>query len=133
MASSDNGYNPLLWDCKKDGCFNKQCRPKIEVFCDCFPGKINFGDLDGIVEINGKALILEWKGFTENIPTGQKIMYQRITLTKIVTVIVIIGNPVTMECEKYCLFFKGKQFIWVNADLLEIKERIKDWGKWARG
>jgi len=55
---SANGYNPLRWDCQKRGCFNLKRRPKIEIFAECFPGRINFGDVDGIVEINGNALLL---------------------------------------------------------------------------
>ena len=56
-----NGYNPLRWDCLRRGCFNLKRRPKIEVFADCFPGRINFGDVDGIVEISGNALLLDGK------------------------------------------------------------------------
>ena len=47
------GYNPMRWDCEKSGCFNVKCRPKIEVFAECFPGRINFGDMDGRVELGG--------------------------------------------------------------------------------
>jgi hypothetical protein len=74
-----DGYNPLRWDCEKQGCFNKKCRPKIEIFADCFPRRINFGDVDGLVEINGKGLLLEWKSVLKDIPTGQKIAYQKLT------------------------------------------------------
>ena len=35
------GYNPMRWDCERDGCFNVLRRPKIEVFADCFPRRIN--------------------------------------------------------------------------------------------
>ena len=45
---AENGYNPLRWDCQKQGCFNKKKRPKIEEFAECLPGKISFGDIDGI-------------------------------------------------------------------------------------
>ena len=34
-----DGYNPLRWDCERQGCFNLKRRPKIEVFADCFPGR----------------------------------------------------------------------------------------------
>ena len=123
----DNGFNPLRWDCEKQGCFNKKCRPKIEVFSDCFPGRINFGDVDGIVEINGKGLLLEWKCFSLNIPTGQKIMYQRLTKSGLLSVIVVFGNAETMEVRKYCWFKKGVQSDWLDANLDEIKIQIKQW------
>ena len=40
-----NGANPLRWDCAKRGCFNEKKRPKIEVFAECFPGRISFGKI----------------------------------------------------------------------------------------
>ena len=127
------GYNPLRWDCEKRGCFNIKRRPKIEIFSDCFPGRINFGDVDGIVEINGFALMLEWKTSAANeLPKGQQIMYERITQTRKVAVIVIIGDAETMECKKYCLFFNGKQNKWAVADINQTKERIKKWAIWAK-
>ena len=56
------GFNPMRWDCDTDGCFNVKRRPKIEMFADCFPRRINFGDVDGLVEIGGRFCLLEWKG-----------------------------------------------------------------------
>jgi hypothetical protein len=47
------GYNPLRLDCAAQGCFNLKRRSNIELFADCFPGRISFGDVDGIVEIGG--------------------------------------------------------------------------------
>ena len=55
------GYNPLRWDCGKSGCFNKILRPRIEEFAGCFPGRISLSDIDGIVEVGGFFLLLEWK------------------------------------------------------------------------
>ena len=133
MALYGKGYNPMRWDCKKQGCFNVKRRPKIEVFSDCFPGRINFGDVDGIVEINGSALMLEWKtSIGGSLPKGQQIMYERITKDGMLTVMLIVGNAETMECEKYSLFFKSKQCGWINANLEEIKSRIKQWVQWAK-
>ena len=131
-GSSGNGYNPLRWDCSKHGCFNEKRRPKIEVFADCFPGRINFGDVDGIVEINGNGLMLEWKTGSGNIPTGQKIMYEKLTATSLITVICVVGNAETMECEKYCLFFSGKQKPFKSCDIESVKKVIIRWVTWAR-
>jgi hypothetical protein len=133
MASSAKGYNPLRWDCEKRGCFNQERRPKIEQFSDCFPGRINFGDVDGIVEINGYALILEWKtSVGDKLPMGQQIMYKNITKPGNITVIVIVGNAKTMDCESYCFFYRGKQSQWVSANLKTIKNKIKNWSNWVK-
>jgi hypothetical protein len=126
-----NGYNPMGWNCQKDGCFNLKKRPKIELFAECFPGKINFGDVDGIVEINGKALMLEWKSNQGRIPVGQKIMYERITKNKILTVLCVIGNAETMECQKYCLFFDGNQTQFKECSLDLVKKIICRWVNFA--
>ncbi len=135
MASFDkpSGYNPMRWDCTKDGCFNQKMRPKIEVFAECFPGKINFGDVDGIVEINSHALMLEWKGHIGVIPTGQRIMYERITKNGFFAVLCIIGNPETMEVKQYQIFWKGKLGPVVVCDLIGLKDKIKNWADYARG
>lgn len=125
------GYNPLRWDCKKRGCFNIKRRPKIEVFADCFPGNINFGDVDGIVEINGKALFLEWKTNLNELPLGQKIMYQRLTETRLLTVFCVVGNAETMEISHYSNFVGGNFHRYKTIDLDGLKERIKLWVDWA--
>jgi len=134
MVLSGKGFNPMRWDCEKQGCFNVKRRPKIEVFHDCFPGRINFGDVDGIVEINGKGLMLEWKTSMKNLsfPLGQRIMYERLTSDYRLTVLSIIGDAETMDCQKYCIFFGGNQGKWIDAGLDEIKTRIKKWVSWAK-
>jgi len=134
LASSDKkaGFNPLRWDCDKYGCFNIKRRPKIEVFSDCFPGRINFGDVDGIVEINGKGLMLEWKSDCKKLPLGQQIMYERLTDTQKITVIVVIGDPETMVCREAFVFFGGKETDRSSVDLEGVKLIMLRWVKWAR-
>lgn len=46
-----DGTNPLRWDCVSRGCFNRLCRPKIELFAACFPGRIAMSDIDATVEV----------------------------------------------------------------------------------
>jgi len=64
---ANNGHNPMRWDCQKQGCFNKKKRPRIEMFAECLPGKIAVGDVDGLVEIKGNFLFLEFKEHS-NLP-----------------------------------------------------------------
>ena len=49
----------MRWDCSASGCFNVKRRPKVEQFADALPGRVSFGDVDGIVEINGWFLMIE--------------------------------------------------------------------------
>ena len=105
----NNGFNPMRWCCKKDGCFNDLRRPKIEVFAVCFPGRINFGDMDGLVEINGYFGMLEWKGKGGVIKLGQRITFERFTRHLGNTVFVVEGDAKTMKVGRYCCFWKGRQ------------------------
>lgn len=127
----NGGRNPLRWNCETDGCFNKKQRPKIEEFHACFPGNISMGDLDGIVEIAGNALMLEWKAFTLDIPMGQSIMYERLTKGGAVTVALVFGNAETMEVQAFAKYFDGVFTTWENSDLNGVKKRFGSWATWA--
>lgn len=122
------GYNPLRWDCTSHGCFNKKKRPKIELFADCFPGAINFSDVDGIVEMGGRGLLLEWKP-SPNISGGQEIMYRKLTETKILSVICVSGNAETMLVDHIARFEDGNWYKWKPATLLDVQIAAL---KWAR-
>lgn len=127
-----NGFNPMRWQCKERGCFNVKQRPKIEIFSDCFPGKINFGDVDAEVEINGHFLQLEWKSYIGDIPVGQRIKYRHYTSRDGFNVIVVCGDAETMEITGYQVWHKGKAMPWVNgANISDLKARIKKWADWA--
>lgn len=132
LALFDNHPDRMRWDCDKNGCFNIKCRPKLEVFSDCFPGKINFGDVDGIIEINGKALMLEWKTRRGPLPTGQAIMYRRITETGLISVLCVVGDAETMECKGYSIYKGGKFFEFKPGDLGQVKKVIRKWVLSAR-
>lgn len=123
----------MRWDCEKQGCFNKLRRPKIEELAECLPGKIAFSDVDGVVEINGYGLFLEWKSFEGNIPIGQRIMYERFTKTGQFTAFVINGDAETMIVESMAIYWKGRFKGWQEADLDALKEHIKRWSQWAQG
>ncbi|MFZ1415661.1 MAG: hypothetical protein WAS73_13945 [Defluviicoccus sp.] len=128
------GYNPLRWDCLRQGCFNLKRRPKIEVFADCFPGRISFGDVDGIVEIGGNALLLEWKSEPRDLPSGQRLLYQRLTWSGPVAVMIVIGDAETMLVDGTSIFDRGIRYPpdgYEPADLACIKRRLAAWCRWA--
>jgi len=130
------GFNPMRYKCEDSGCFNVKMRPKIEMFSDCFPGRISFGDVDAEVEINGRFLQLEWKTHGKNIPTGQAIKYKHYTRQKGWLVIVAVGCAETMKVERSCFFWKGKQSAWQEYDpeigLLEVKRQVEAWAFMAK-
>tara|TARA_R110000822_G_C15093875_1_gene471071 strand:- start:206 stop:628 length:423 start_codon:yes stop_codon:yes gene_type:complete len=120
------------------GCFNKVRRPRIEEFAVCFGGDNNFGDCDGMVEKKGRLCMLEWKGPGGSLAGGQIIAFEHLTLTPEGKangniVFVVEGDPRTMEIQRYCIFWGGRQHNWVTAAFNELRARIKAWDTWASG
>lgn len=128
----DNGFNPMRYSCEKSGCFNKKKRPKIEIFSNLFPGKISFGDVDAIVEINGKALILEWKEPGCKIGTGQRIMWCRMTRSNLISVLVVEGNAETMDVSAVGFFSGGIYTEPTESNLENLKQIISKWVNFAK-
>ncbi len=126
------GFNPMRWDCDRDGCFNKKRRPKIEVFADCFPRRINFGDVDGLVELCGAFCLLEWKGAGGSVGRGQELSYIAFTRSPGNIVFVVEGDAETMIVRRYCIFWKGKKQGWITASLEDVKIRIRGWGEYVQ-
>ena len=126
-----SGANPLRWDCEKQGCFNLKKRPKIEQFADCLPRACKFGDVDGIAEINGKGLLLEWKPAAIDLATGQRLTYERLTKTGLLSVLVIAGDAETMHIRHLGRYFKGKWSGWKEADMEDAKTAIRKWVTWT--
>jgi hypothetical protein len=124
----------LRWNCKdpKQGCYYQKCCAKFNVFADCFPRGINFGDVDGIVEIGEKGLILEWKRVQVKLNTGPRLMYERLTKTQLLTVFVVSGNPETMVVDGLMIWFSGKTDGWKPSSLEAVKLRVKNWVQWAQ-
>lgn len=128
-----SGFNPMRWNCDRDGCFNKKRRPKIEVFADCFPGGINFGDVDGLVEISGAFCLLEWKADGGVLKEGQRRSYVAFTRNPTNVVFVVHGDAETMKVRSYFVFWGGTQLATRIADLEELKDHIRKWVDWVRG
>lgn len=128
-----SGYNPMRWSCRRDGCFNEKRRPKIEVFAECFPRRINFGDVDGLVELNGAFCLLEWKGEGGMVRPGQRMSYTQFTRIHRNIVFVVEGDPATMEVKRYSIFWGGRQHPWIAASLDDVRDRIRKWSLWVTG
>ena len=125
------GFNPMRWDCQRDGCFNVKRRPKIEVFAECFPRRINFGDVDGLVELNGWFILLEWKGSGGSLPQGQVMSFERFTRDIGDLVLVVHGDAEIMTVTGYSEFWGGRHTPIVQADLALVKSRIRRWVDWT--
>lgn len=133
MASSISGFNPLRWKCAENGCFNEKKRAKIEIFAECFPGRIAMTDIDATVEINGKFLFLEFKdGESFAVPTGQRIYFERLTsLSKAITVIIVHIDIQTMATRAIKVIRKGKVGEWEVTTTEALRQRIRTWSERA--
>lgn len=118
----------LRWICEEKGCFRMMC-PKLGSFDDCFPGAIAMSDVDGVVEIGGRFLFLEWKAQGGSVQTGQRIMFEQLTaLSRKITVIVVSGHPRDMIIESVQVFSGGKAQAPEPCNFGGLKSRIAAWG-----
>ncbi len=133
----------MRWQCETNGCFNQLMRPKIEVFDQCFPRAVAFGDVDAIVEMGSKFLLLEWKS-RPGLKGGQAKMYQRLPLS--FTTLVIVGNAESMEVSQWMVFCPPNELLdalgmnrspcvnrLIPGTLEDVQEFVYQWGKWADG
>ena len=118
----------MRWDCSpdKDGCYRKLGQPDLTVLDECFPGRIAMTDVDGLVEINGRFLFIEWKR-RGDVPAGQRIMFERLTRHPEFTILVILGDPRTMAVERYDVFQGGRRKGWRDCDLSALKRHVRAW------
>jgi hypothetical protein len=122
----------LTWNCDGDGCYYQKACPKLGMFDDCMPGKIGMSDVDGIVEINGKFLLIEWKYAEGHITVGQRIMFERMTaLSPYITVLVVAGDPQTMEVYSYMKIHNGKMHPIERIDLEGFRRKVRAWANLA--
>jgi hypothetical protein len=128
-----NGSNPMRWDCASRGCFNQLCRPKIEHFAACFPGRIAMSDIDATVEVNGHFVFLEMKSFRGDIPRGQRIYFERLTrLSTRISVMILCGDAETMQCEAIRWIYNGQLTDWQPATLDDVIRLLNKFASWAQ-
>ena len=128
-----DGTNPLRWDCASRGCFTQFCRPKIERFAACFPGRIAMSDIDATVEVNGHFVFLEMKSHQGDIPLGQRLYFQRLTrLSPRISVMILHGDAETMQCEAIRWIYNGQVSGWQPTTLDEVLRLLNKFATWAQ-
>jgi len=119
--------NPLRWNCEIQGCFNRQKRPKIEVFKNCFPGRIALSDVDGMAEMSSNGTLLEWKPAPIELSFGQSLAYHNLTKSKQLIVICVAGDAETMEVSHMGEWYGGKWSGWRQANLFDVQYTFYKW------
>jgi len=98
---------------------------------ECFaPTNGRVTDIDGLIERNGKFLIIETKKPGAKIPQGQQILFDHMRGTGIMTVLIIWGAP--NKPEKAEVVTRKWNHI-IEGDDVEgrIKRLVRRWFKWV--
>jgi hypothetical protein len=114
----------LRWNCDgPKGCYLHQL-PDWASFNDCFPRGIRISDVDGIVEIGRRFLMLEWKG-SKNVPlpNGQRMLLQRFGRPPD-AVLCLRGTPDDLQ---WLIFDGSEPGGWRDVSLDEVKAWVKRW------
>lgn len=121
----------MRWDCLERGCFNHKARPKLEQFAPHLPRSAAFTDIDGATEVDGRFMFLEWKSRSDELKTGQRLMFERLTkaLGKKAIVIVIHGNSKEMKVWHIQVIQNGKTGTSQKCNMEELQKRIENWFK----
>lgn len=96
------------------------------MFDGCFPVG-NMGDLDGILELGGHFLVVEFKRPGVPVPYGQEKMFQQLVATGLFTVIVVVAQGQDVQAWR-TIDAKGSRS--VKGDLAGLRTEVEAWG-WA--
>lgn len=91
MKLTDRPHH-IRHSCQGQGCFLDLHAPNWGVLDGVLPRGIRPSDLDGVIEMNGRFLWLEYKGPGAALPRGQRLMYEALALTPKHTVMVISAS-----------------------------------------
>ncbi len=115
----------LRHQCERDGCY-KERLPDWGILSGCFPRDIAPSDVDGIVEMNDHALLLEWKPKDGLLTRGQQFLFQNVTRgSPKIQALVIYGDrnaPSEME-----LFQFGRRRFRQRCDLEFLRWFCEQW------
>lgn len=125
----------LRHDCDTQGCFNKYHRLKFQLFEECFDypkTRINFSDLDGIVERHGHFLALEWKSSDcgeDDIKAIKRLLQQLVSGDNESLALIVWGDACEMKPERILRIdnFVTKEV--EPCDIEKLKEIVARWFK----
>ena len=126
------GFNPMRWNCERQGCWNKLNRFKIELFAECFYGASSMGDIDGGVDQYGCFLFVEFKKYKGAMPYGQELFWRRLTqLSDKITLFVVEADPETSTIYSISTMVNGEQSEWADCDLVGLRAKMIEWREGA--
>ena len=116
------------WTCSNDGCYVEKKIAKLYLFDDLFPRGCGFGDVDGLLELEGHGLFLETKS-VESIPRGQAITAGNLSRTGPLSFWFIVGDLATeeMKISKIKVCKRGRWGLWEASSLENLRDRMQQW------
>lgn len=118
----------LRHQCDRDGCYADGL-PNWGMLEGCFgAGRIRPSDIDGVVDRNGRFLILESKRVGAQVKEGQHILFQSLAETGLFTVIVFFGDAAACTVKSARVYFPdGGYQPDAPCDLDGLRARCADW------
>lgn len=115
--------------CEQHGCY-KDKLPDWSILDGCFPRGIRPSDIDGIVELNEHALLLEWKPRDGVLTKGQRLLFQNLTRgSPKVQALIVYGDPsVPSEIE---LIQRGQRRFRQRCELEFLRWFCEQWSVFA--
>jgi hypothetical protein len=87
-------------------------------------------DIDATVEFNNYFLFMEWKSHNAEIPTGQRIYFERLTAQSERNTVVIVNTDKHPEDISSVQVIKNGKLNCVEpCDLEGLRRRIKKWAE----
>jgi len=124
----------FLWECDNGAnCFAESRLLRFEHVNDVFPGSIGMTDIDGLVEVRGALCIVEFKAPGADLPTGQRILFERFTLQRNTRgnrhnlAILCEGDAPTMTPTRLRAWWQGRGTPWRAADRDELRCMLARW------
>lgn len=116
--------------CGPGSCYKELYLPDWGILDGCFPRDIKPSDIDGVVEINGHLLFLEWKKPPASLTTGQRRMFERQTLRarrqQVLVIYGELGKPARLE-----LIQHGKTRFNQPCDMEFLRWHCEHWAQYA--
>lgn len=116
---SINNYISALWDWScLDSCFGNS--------------RIRVSDLDGIVERNGRFLVIEAKSSGAPVTTGQRRMFDAMASSGLFTVIVLWGDANKPERMRVTTRHDGRVVsVERQAGIEDVRQMVTRWYRYA--
>jgi len=88
-------------------------------------------DIDGLVERNGKFLLIEAKAPNVELKRGQQITFQALQKTGVFSILIVWGE--TNKPERMQLWTRKGEMLIDPASLDKLRQIVAKWFAWADG